>query len=216
MNKKLRAYFPLVSFLGETLGPQYEIVLHDLEDLDQSVVAIENNHISERTIGSPATDLLLNIIKSSQEDDSRSHATNYLSYSKTGKKVKGSTFLIRDEDDAVIGALCINFDISIYYQAYETLKKIVEPEITGDGADSLPIYKENLNHSIEDITTNAVESVIHEMGVAPERMLIEEKMTVIEKLNKDGVFLLKGAVGNVAKCLKVSEATIYRYLNKIK
>ncbi|MFP3381633.1 helix-turn-helix domain-containing protein, partial [Bacillus sp. SIMBA_069] len=39
---------------------------------------------------------------------------------------------------------------------------------------------------------------------------------VVKILNEKGAFLLKGGVSEVAKYLDVSEATIYRYLNKIK
>ena len=43
----------VVSFLGEALGPDYEVVLHDLTSEDGTIVAIVNNHISGRTEGAP-------------------------------------------------------------------------------------------------------------------------------------------------------------------
>jgi predicted transcriptional regulator YheO len=41
-------------------------------------------------------------------------------------------------------------------------------------------------------------------------------MDIVKKLNDKGVFLIKGEVSRVAEYLKVSDATVYRYLNKIK
>ena len=55
----IASYIPLVSFLGEVVGRNTEVVLHDLADIDASVVAIVNGEVSGRTIGSPATDLVL-------------------------------------------------------------------------------------------------------------------------------------------------------------
>ncbi|MEA4960594.1 MAG: helix-turn-helix domain-containing protein [Lutispora sp.] len=39
-------------------------------------------------------------------------------------------------------------------------------------------------------------------------------MEIVKQLESQGVFLLKGPVQEVAKHLKTSETTIYRYLNK--
>jgi predicted transcriptional regulator YheO len=202
--------------MGEALGSQYEIVLHDLSDLDHSIAAIENSHISGRSAGDPATDLLLSLLKSNEDDQSFNYMTNYRGYSKTGKTVKGSTFLIRDEDNEIIGAICINMEISVYLDAYNALNEIVgsttekeNNDIAGGG------YAEKLGHSIEDITTEAITTILEGTEIPPERMLAEEKMQIMHQLNQKGIFLLKGAVSEIAKHLKVSEPTIYRYLNKV-
>ena len=49
MDARLEPYRVVVSFLGEALGPDYEVVLHDLTSEDGTIVAIVNNHISGRT-----------------------------------------------------------------------------------------------------------------------------------------------------------------------
>lgn len=51
MDARLEPYRVVVSFLGEALGPDYEVVLHDLTSEDGTIVAIVNNHISGRTEG---------------------------------------------------------------------------------------------------------------------------------------------------------------------
>ena len=40
-------------------------------------------------------------------------------------------------------------------------------------------------------------------------------MEIMDILNRKGVFLLKGSVSYVAKELRSSEASIYRYLGKL-
>ena len=40
-------------------------------------------------------------------------------------------------------------------------------------------------------------------------------MTIVKELQKQGIFLLKGAVKEVAKALNTSEPSIYRYLQNL-
>ena len=47
-NSKLQKYIPLVDFFAAVLGKNSEVVLHDLTDPDHSIIAIRNNHISNR------------------------------------------------------------------------------------------------------------------------------------------------------------------------
>ena len=214
-NKGLLPYIPMVKFLSEALGPQFEIVLHDLTDLDQSVVAIENNQISHRIVGSPATDLLLELVKTSQTLGNKDYITNYKGRARDGKTLKGSTFLIKDETQTPIGALCINMDISAFIQARDQLDTLIHRDEPKSVRKTEKVSEE-LEHSIEDLTANAVNNILSQTPIPPERMSPEEKLHIIDQLNKKGIFLLKGAVSEVAKQLKTSEPTIYRYLNKLK
>ena len=46
MTDLLYSYTTTVKFLGSVLGPDYEVVLQDLSNINHSVIAIENGHIS--------------------------------------------------------------------------------------------------------------------------------------------------------------------------
>ena len=48
MTDLLYSYTTTVKFLGSVLGPDYEVVLQDLSNINHSVIAIENGHISSR------------------------------------------------------------------------------------------------------------------------------------------------------------------------
>ena len=61
-----------------------------------------------------------------------------------------------------------------------------------------------------------IDSVIAKFRLAPERMTINEKTRVITELQKYGLFMIKGAVQEVASKLFMSEPSIYRYIKKIK
>ncbi len=46
-------------------------------------------------------------------------------------------------------------------------------------------------------------------------MTKDDKINIVAELNKKDVFLIKGALSEVAKLIGTSDATIYRYLSDI-
>ena len=46
------------------------------------------------------------------------------------------------------------------------------------------------------------------------RLSRQDKTTIIEQINNDGIFQLKGAVGKGALKLRISEPTVYRYFSR--
>ena len=47
-------------------------------------------------------------------------------------------------------------------------------------------------------------------------MTPEEKIATVREIERAGVFLLKGAVAQVAVALRVSEPTVYRYVRQVR
>jgi len=43
-----------------------------------------------------------------------------------------------------------------------------------------------------------------------------QRLAVMERLERDGVFLLKGAVKDASGALGISQASVYRYLSRIR
>jgi len=213
-NEVFKTYLALVDFLGEILGKNHEIVLHDLMDLNNSIIAIKNNH-SGRNIGGPATDLVLKIMNN-KELQQRNFISNYKGYSKNGEKFRSSTFFIRDKFDNLIGMLCINSDLSALDRLVDAVQSIISFNNIREFDLDSGSYSENLSSSIEELTKDTIETIINMKGVSPDRMTPEEKIEIVNELNQKGIFLLKGAVSEVAHHLKSSEASIYRYLSKIK
>lgn len=62
-KKEYQFLFPLIKGIAKALGPNCEVVLHDLYDVEHSLVAIENNHITGRKIGDPSTNLGLEVLR---------------------------------------------------------------------------------------------------------------------------------------------------------
>ena len=209
INAYLKKYIPLVDFLAEVFGDDAEVVLQDVSDFNNYVISIRNNHISGRKLGAPATNLVLKVMNGNFTD--KNYVTNYRGVSAVGKVVRSSTYFIKDDKNVVVGMLCINIDID----------KLVQLKNHLDGILKLPeeIFEkttERFSVSAEGLASDSIETILEESGISPERMSQEEKMEVVYKLDKNGVFLVKGSICKVASVLNVSNATIYRYLSKIR
>ena len=209
INAYLKKYIPLVDFLADVFGDDAEVVLQDVSDFNNSVISIRNNHISGRKLGAPATNLVLKVMNGNFTD--KNYVTNYRGVSAVGKVVRSSTYFIKDDKNVVVGMLCINIDID----------KLVQLKNHLDGILKLPeeIFEkttERFSVSAEGLASDSIETILEESGISPERMSQEEKMEVVYKLDKNGVFLVKGSICKVASVLNVSNATIYRYLSKIR
>ena len=94
-DSKLKSYIHLVDFIAEVLGPNYEVVLHDVRNINNSIIAIRNGHISGRKIGGPLADLSFKHIKENRDSNKK----YILLHGKTkdGRQLKTSTYFIRDE-----------------------------------------------------------------------------------------------------------------------
>lgn len=218
-SKSISSYIHLVHFLGEVLGPDYEIALHDAKKPSQSIVAIVNNHISGRDIGAPLTDWAAKLI-----DDKEYLRSNYIasynSLAKDNQLIRSSMFFIKDGNE-LIGLLCINFDSSRYLDLSKSVLQLCHPDylveknynFTPD-ASALDI-PETFSSTIAEMTDSVLNDYFAGEKIPPSRLTKAERLKIVRTLSDKGVFLVKGSVGQVAAQLCCSESTIYRYLNKI-
>jgi predicted transcriptional regulator YheO len=214
MKDELKPYIKLVDFIADALGENSEVVLHDLIDFNNSIVAIRNGHISGREVGGPATDLVLKVMKDEKYKD-KDYLCNYRGYAKNGNVLKSSTFFIRDKKGKMIGMLCINTDCDKLIKIRDFLSSMI-PLHENNKFEETEEISEKLSLNAEEFTLESIQKTVNETGVDPERMSQQEKIDVVKKLQDMGIFLLKGAVAQTAATLKVSEPTVYRYLNQIK
>lgn len=215
----LKKYIPFVEFLGQALGPNCEVVLHDLTNPDNAIVAIANGHISGRVVGGPTTDLVLKVLAEGLKDV-KPFITNYTARVKGNHLCRSSSFFIKDEKQNIVGVLCVNVDISRYVETKRLLECLIncddQPKAAEKTtADVVDVF-ENLHSSIDEVLTAIIDNVLQKYPVSPIRMSIDEKIEVVKRLNENGLFLLKGGLSELAKRMQISEPTIYRYLNKAK
>ena len=206
-NPLLQHYIKLTEFLGQALGPDYEVALHDMTDKNRSIVAIANNHISGREIGAPLTNVALKILmdKSYETQDYRLH---YCGLSAEGKTLRSSTMFIK-HNGKLVGMLCINFDDSRYLAASENVLRLCHPDIFID--DHIAPQQAEPGDPFPRAVPATTESFHNSIDA-----VAGERMQIIASLENGGIFLLKGAVKDVADALHCSQASVYRYLSQIK
>lgn len=216
----IEKYIPLVKFIAAVLGPRGEVVLHDLEDIDHSIVAIENGQISGRKVGEGLMDFALNQTFN-QEALAQPFISN-LCGAKTedGRSLLFSTYYIRNEENELIGFLGVNYDIT----DLERLKSFVESEL------SRAVWSENGHIGNRNVNSNQLLSA-HEVAEialtdAVQALRLDDKLVgnftkndrvrIITHLNKSNLFELKGMIRIVAQGLEVSVPTVYRLLREVR
>jgi len=222
MNKDIMLYYiELVEFLGIVLGPSYEIVLYDLRREDKSIIAITNSQISGRSVGAPLTEVgLKTIVDKKYKDDL--YKANYNAVDKDGNILRSSTLHIKDENNSLIGLLCVNFSDEGFKDLTEQLMSLIHPNelIQANNFERIEDIKfadesDTIGINIEEVAENALNKVLRNSNIPADRLNKNEKIEIVKTLNDRGIFMLKGSVPHVAKLLHSSEATIYRYLNSI-
>jgi predicted transcriptional regulator YheO len=207
------SYQHLVAFLGGCLGEHSEVILYSFEDLDHSVIAIHNGHISGRELGDPVTSFALSKLK----DKGKEGPPYYLSYpslSKNNTPLRSNSFFILDKLGSPKGLLCINTDVSKYQQAAELLQQLAfMPTLSVEKQSSEEV--ERFQSSPKDVIMAIIDDVTQTVGVNPDRLTANEKIEIVRRLNEEGFFLIKGAVSQIAGILGSSEATVYRYLSTV-
>lgn len=235
MHPVIASYMPLVPFLGKLIGPFCEIVLHDLTTPERSVVNIVNGDISGRTVGAPLTDFSLRLIKNNVHTTA-DYLHEYEGVLKNGRRVRSSTFFIKDDDGRLLGLLCFNRDFSRLQGLHDELDKVLEAYISLGGPPpstqaaqrestaAMPAYSgnptglevsETFSESIEELMSTSITNALAPYNLPPNRLSPDERENVIEGLYRKGFFQLRGSVEHVAAAFGLSEATIYRCLKRV-
>lgn len=200
--------------LQEALGPATEVVLHDLQNLHDGIVAISGN-VTARKIGAPPTDLLLRLVHNRNTD---APLLNYRTVTSDGRLLRSSTLFLHGSDGQAIACLCVNCDIS----SALALRDLIDKEIGlrpmhshGDTRlDNLPVQA--IEETFEDSVEGALHKVIHAAigSLSSDALDRQDRIKLVTSLDNKGMFLIKNSVGFVANALCVSRSTIYNYLHE--
>lgn len=235
-EKMLQRYSTLVDFLGRTLGPDYEVTLHDLDPNNSTIVAIANGRVSGRTVGSPLTKMAQEMLAQKQYENN-DYRLNYNSQLTSGKTIRSSTMFIKDDSGKPVALLCINFDDTRFHEISDSIIRLIHPSDFAQQnffpaqlppeeqtAQNPPELRPPVSRSQAEATHNDVASLMKALfdevactvTIPLDRLTQEERTQFIAQLNERGMFRFKGAVQYAAERLSCSQASIYRYLSKIK
>ena len=102
-------YARLAHAIAVQFGSNCEVVVHDLEtnDPERSIVAIENGHVTGRSVGDGPSHIVLDAVKAGKVHK-LSDRLAYLTKTTDGRILRSSTVFIRDADNVPVGILGIN------------------------------------------------------------------------------------------------------------
>ena len=228
-EQMLRQYSQLVEFLGLALGPDYEIVLHEILPENSRVAAIANGNISGRSVGAPITNAALRMIMQKQYETSN-YNINYTGQLASGKTIRSSTMFIKD-NGKLVGLLCINFDDSRFHELSDNILRLVHPDdfvhhhyFPNDAPAKQPAapqhthaqptehFQSDMNGLMEDLFA----TVTKDTDVPLRRLTQAERAEIVARLYEQGMFELRGAVQFTVQKLGCSQASVYRYIKNAK
>jgi predicted transcriptional regulator YheO len=195
----------IVPQLAQAIGEDVEVVLHELTHPQDSLVAIAGD-VTGRSVGAPLTDMVQSMLLRGQIED----RINYSTRTADGRQLRSSTIFIRDTNEQPIACLCINFDITKWLIARHITASYCAIDSLEDEAE------ESFDGDVESMLDRNISEALAEDAVPVAMMKKEDKLRVVRRLEKVGVFQIKGAVASVARALSVSRYTIYNYLDEIR
>ncbi len=193
-----------MELLEKQFGFNCEIVLHDFtRDYNHTIIDIRNGHITGRVIGGCGTNLGLEVINGTTDGSSK---FNYITYTKSGKILRSSSMYFKNSVGELIGALCINMDItdSVKYENY--LKMTNGYDLSSD-----PVH-EFFVSDVQQLLDELINQAFQISGKETSAMCREDKVTFIDFLDKKGALGISKSSDRICELLEISKYTFYNYL----
>lgn len=212
IQESLDFLIPMMEGIAGQFGDNCEVVLHDhSQGLESSIVAIINGHVTGRKVGDPSSNLGLEVLRGSDVNGDRH---NYFTKTREGKTLRSTSVYLRNNDKQVIGALCINLDISDILQAEKLLNKMA------GRPDNAPAPSKEVNEVFVKDVNELLDYLIAEcmtlIDVPVSNMSRQDKLNAIKFFDDKGVFLIKKSGERICEFLNISKYTLYAYLGELR
>lgn len=195
--------------LAGHFGHNCEVVIHDLrgKDLEHSIIAIENGHVTGRSIGDGPSHIALESLR--EDPGMLQDRIAYLTKTSDGRVLKSTTLFIRDDEGRVIGLLGINYDISMLVSVEESLRDFT-------GQDIVSSEPEAISRNVADLLDELLEHSVSLVGKPTAMMSKDDKIRAIRFLDDNGAFLITKSGPKVCQYFGISTYTLYSYLDEIR
>ncbi len=200
-------YLKLAKGIAQQFGPNCEVVVHDLQsgDINSSIAAIENGHVTGRKVGDGPSHVVLEALKGDRSDLQDRLA--YLTRTQDGRILKSSTIYIRDDDGTAVGIFSINYDITLMLAMEKSLREFTSAEVTTREPEAIV---KNVNDLLEELIAQSLELV----GKPVALMTKEDRVKAIHFLDQSGAFLITRSGDRVCKVFGISKYTLYSYIEE--
>lgn len=205
----LAPFVPLVGMLGETLGPDYEVILHDLTPEGTRIIASANERLSGRGADAPMSDFG-RFLMTSSEVETLDYIANYPAEARNGRQLRSSVLLIRDAGRKLVGMLCVNYDTTkarMLLDAASFLTAVKPLSFDGPRVERFGGPEDEASF---------VEEARRRMGRPLEYLTSGERRECVEFLDGRGFFRLKGSIDYLAREMGKSRYTLYADLRAVR
>lgn len=211
----LNSYQTVIKGIALIMGPNCEVTLHSMEDMEHSVIAIENSFVTGRKVGSAMIPLIRDRLVEADDGYHMDHTDDdiigiFYNYNQEGHPLKSLVVLIRNPLQAIIG--CIEIHIDVAMPLYEFVKNFL-PSVNGGMMDEV---NEHVPSDVDQLIYTSLSSALSKANALKEISSSERNRIIVKELNEKGIFNIRGAVETIAKQLGTSRYTIYNYLRDIK
>lgn len=197
----------LAKGIATLFGSNCEVAVHDLtQGYENTIVVLENSHVSGRSLGADASEIALQAIRHKHNPTKDRYA--YLTRTKEGRMLKSSSIYIKNDQGQVIGLFSINYDITDLMMAQSALAAAVSVP-TPDNEEI-----ETIVTNVTDLLDQLVEDADRRIGKPVAMMTKEDKVAAIQQLNEHGAFLIKKAGDKISKHYDISKYTLYNYMDQ--
>ena len=203
----LEHYVKAGEVIAEMFAPYLEVIIHDLQTPEHSIIAIFNNHITGRKIGDGTSDIGYKKL----EDELPDKIVNYNNQSPSGSDLKSSSLTIRNKDDEIIGSMGLNFDLS----SFVNIKEFFEMFTKTFTLDNLPKREEFFMWSVKDEIQQALNKFIISNGLQGKVLNRKDKLNVVGHMKKEGHINKKGAISILSQLLAITRPTLYKYIKEV-
>ena len=209
---------PVVQMLGAMVGPNVEVILHDLTQPECSIIAIENGHISNRGVGD-------SIISGPRDDVGFYEAQRQLSVKGKGEhsvildyptvtdgglRLRSSTVLFRDSLGEPYAALCLNADMTMFEATHAWLEGFLRLQARPART------AEQVQPAMDTLMQEIIDDAVRRLGKPVSMMNKDEKTQAVQAMLQRGLFIVKGGVELAAQALGVTRFTIYNYMEALR
>lgn len=213
MDSKLQLLTQIAQGVAAHFGNHCEVVIHDLrkENMESSIVFIENGQVSNRKIGDGPSEIVLETLK--KDPDLLKDRLSYLTRTEDGRILKSSTMYIRGEHNSVDYILALNYDITGLLTIDNALKSLISTEEKSGNHSGEP---KKITHNVNDLLDTLIEQSVALVGKPVALMSKDDKVAAIQYLNDAGAFLITKSGDKVSGYFGISKFTLYSYMDASK
>ncbi len=224
IRPELAPWIRFADALARMQGPSTEIVLHDLTNPAHSVVYVVNGDITDRKVGQGVRHLVPEMLTSHEGKPIGPWWFRYRT-----KLIRATTELIYDKAGEIIGALCVNEDVTgeerLFLSLEGRLPGLTMTDLKADG-DTAGLIKPETSvkdaelsgkpDSVRKTVFRLISETAAQKAYAEAKTNRDVRRRLVRDLKERDVFLLKGSIEELARLLGLSKVTIYSDLDALR